>query len=112
MAQRVAQRSRRGAGEDGDDELLGPQRGRDLPTHLAEHLGLDGQHDHVGRLDSLAVRGGRTDAVAVGELLTPLGTRLAGDDLGSRELLADKQAGDHRFGHHAGAYRRDGRPLE
>ena len=107
MAEKAGQSCRRGAGEDAQDELAATQVRTDLAPDPAEHLGLDPEQDDVGRLDRLDVRGDRPDRVVALQRLAPLGSRMAGDDLRRLDEPAAQQPGDHRFGHDAGADRRD-----
>ena len=110
MAEEPLERGGRGAGDDRQDELLVAEVGLELAPDPGEHLGLDREQDDIGPGDRLDVAGDGPDPVRPAELLAPLATGVAGDDLPGRDELAAEQAGDHRLGHHAGADRRD-RPL-
>ena len=110
MAERVAERRRRRAGEDADDDLVRSQDGRELAPDALEHLRLDREDDDVGGLDRCGVRFGRADAELALELGAALGARMAREDLVHGEAVAREQARDHRLGHHARAHGRDGRP--
>ena len=107
MAERSDERRRRRSREDAQQQLAAAQRRPDLATDLAEHLRLDPEEDDVGSLDRLLVVADDADAVLGPEMVTPLGARMAGDDLIGRDELAPEQAGDHRLRHHSGADRGD-----
>ena len=77
-----------GAGEDADDELVRPQRCRQLASHALEHLRLDRQDDDVGGLDGFGVRFGRADAELTLELGAPLRARVAREDLLDAQAFA------------------------
>ena len=91
-----------------EEQLLGTQHARQFPPHRQEHLGLDGQDHDVGRGDSLGVGAGGPNPVLGIEDLAAFRSRVAGDDARRSQALPGEQAGDHGFGHHAGADGGDG----
>ena len=76
----------------------------DLAEQRLDVLRLDREHDDVGALDRLGVRGRRLDAVALAQLGGPLLAPRARDDVGP---VGATQPGEQRLADLAGAENRD-----
>jgi hypothetical protein len=70
-----------GAGDDRDHQLIRLEVAAQLVADLGQRLRLDREQDHVRADRGLQVRGDHSHAVLARQLLTPLGARLAADDL-------------------------------